>query len=207
MRQSQLIAALLGVFAVVLQLVLILQNRVAPIGETLLRFFTFFTILTNIIVAVSMACQYWASQSGLGRYFARAGVQTAIAVYILIVGLIYNVILRFLWEPKGLQMLVDELLHTINPILYMIYWFRFVSRTKIGWSRAFLWMIYPAIYLFVVMWRGSASGYYPYPFWEIDKLGQQFVAYNISGIFFLFLFFSICFILVTKVRGSKSEMA
>ncbi|MEO7961116.1 MAG: hypothetical protein ABIR19_06205, partial [Ginsengibacter sp.] len=51
-RKLLFVISLLGWFALLSQLYLILQNRVAPVFETVIRYFSFFTILTNILVAV-----------------------------------------------------------------------------------------------------------------------------------------------------------
>ena len=47
----------------------------------------------------------------MGRFFARAATGTAIAVvYIVIIGVVYNTVLRFCGSPR-LQYVVDELLY------------------------------------------------------------------------------------------------
>jgi len=63
----------------------------------------------------------------MGIIFFEAGVITAITVYITIVGLVYNVILRFLWKPEGLQFIVDELLHTVIPLLLLVIAFLIIT--------------------------------------------------------------------------------
>ena len=89
------IAAAIGWIALILQLYLIIINRTASIPETLLRYFGFFTILTNILVAVSLTMVYLKGISENGHFLTRPKTLTATAVYITIVGLVYNVILRF----------------------------------------------------------------------------------------------------------------
>lgn len=51
------------------------------------------------------------------------GTITAITVFILIVGSVYQIVLRSIWEPTGLQFIVDELLHTVIPLYMLGYWF------------------------------------------------------------------------------------
>ena len=46
------VIVVIGWFALLAQLYLIIQNRVVSVGETIIRYFSFFTILTNLIVAV-----------------------------------------------------------------------------------------------------------------------------------------------------------
>ena len=78
--------AVIGWFAVVLQLVLMLQNKDAPSGETLVRFFSFFTILTNILVAVYFTLQCAVVNTHRNQLIFSSVAATAITVCILVVG-------------------------------------------------------------------------------------------------------------------------
>ncbi|MDP4151346.1 MAG: Pr6Pr family membrane protein [Bacteroidota bacterium] len=98
-RMTMTCGALLAWLAVLLQLVLMLRNRTTSTAEALARFFTFFTILTNILTALCFTLIWIKPASSGGRFFARPGSQTATAVYILMVGIIYNTLLRSLWHP------------------------------------------------------------------------------------------------------------
>ena len=102
------IAAAIGWFTLLLQLYLIFANHVASVPETIVRYFSFFTILTNILVAISFTQVYLKGVNEKGIFFVRPKTLTATVVYITVVGLIYNVILRFLWAPVGMAKLVDE---------------------------------------------------------------------------------------------------
>src|SRR5688572_740301 len=93
------IFAALGWFAVLMQYYLIIENRVEPVGETTIRFFSFFTILTNALAAIYLTRKA-AKRTTLGaHFFDKPGVLTAITVYITIVGLVYQTVLRYIWEP------------------------------------------------------------------------------------------------------------
>lgn len=163
--------AIITWFAVVFQFYLIIINRVASIPETIIRFFSFYTVLTNILVAVYFATVLVKPISRFGHFFSLPSVATAIALYILIVGLIYNVILRFLWQPQGLQLVVDELLHTVVPLFFIFYWMIFVRKSELKWKNIFSWLIYPMVYLIFIFLRGAFSGYYPYPFIKVNAIG------------------------------------
>ena len=82
----------------------------------------------------------------------------------------YNLVLRFLWDPQGWQLVADELLHTVIPLLFLLYWFLFVKRRNLYWKDAFLWLIYPFVYLLYVFFRGAITGLYPYPFIDVPAL-------------------------------------
>lgn len=198
-----LILSVICWLTLVLQLVLIIENKVVSLLETLVRFFSFFTILTNILVAIVFTCQ-WMEPKNKFKFFLTESSKTAIGIYIFVVGFVYNTILRFIWQPKGLQMLVDEMLHLVIPIVYIIYWYLNCKPEELSYKLIFKWLRYPIFYLTVVLILGSFSNYYPYPFLDVFKFGYTEVFRNII---FLTLFFGVLsglFIVVSKIRWNRN---
>lgn len=182
------IGAIISWGAVLLQLYLMLQNRTAPVAETLVRFFSFFTILTNMLVAICFTSILMSAREEK-TFFARSNTISATAVYILIVGIVYNLVLRSIWDPQGLQKLVDELLHAAVPLYFFLYWIIFVEKTHLHADRVYSWLIYPLVYLAFILVRGAVSGFYPYPFVNVSELGYGGVLKNsliLLGVFLLF---------------------
>jgi hypothetical protein len=202
-RCAQIIGALIAWVAVIFQLYLIIINREVSLGETIIRFISFFTILTNIIVAVCFTLLAIKSTSSLGNFFSEAQTQAAIAVYILTVGLTYNIILRGIWQPQGLQRVVDESLHVIVPVYYVLYWFNFSPKNNLQWKNAFPWLIYPFLYLVYTLIRGAFVHYYPYPFVDADKLGINKALVNSGVLFILFFLLSLLFVWIGKLMSKK----
>ena len=195
-------------FAVIAQLYLIIVNRVESIPETILRFFSFYTILTNILVALCFTILGFNPNSKLGRFFSKSTTQTAIAVYITTVGVVYNVILRFIWNPQGLQMAVDELLHLLTPVLFILYWMIYTPKAGLQWKNVFPWLLYPFVYFGFILIRGALSGYYPYPFINVKTLGYYKVLLNTGGLTIGFLLLSLLLVAIAKlmvVRVSKKK--
>src|SRR5438045_7219237 len=85
-----MIGAALGWLAIIFQFYIIIVNRVASISETIIRFFSFFTILTNIFVALCFTFLLLKPNSKWGKFFGRPTVLTALTAYIAVVGIIYN---------------------------------------------------------------------------------------------------------------------
>ena len=185
-------------FTVILQLVLIIINRQASIVETLIRYFTFFTILSNILVAFVFTAEWL--QSNLLKFFAKSNTQVAVAVYIFVVGFVYNTILRFIWQPKGWDKVADELLHLVIPIVYILFWYFKFSKQTINYKSIFGWLLFPMIYIIVVMIRGYFSNYYPYPFLNVSDLGIKKVLYNST---YMTLFFVIVSSVFYKINNFK----
>ena len=198
-RVIALFGALLGWFAVIMQLYLMMENRVVSVPGTHLRFFAFFTIDTNIIVALCFTFIFLGNTTRLGRFFSKASTVTAITVYITIVGIVYNVILRSLWEPEGMQKIVDELLHSVTPVLFIIFWLIFVPIEQLKWKNAFPWLIYPIVYMTYAILHGAITKFYPYPFVDVNKLGYNKALLNTSGVLLIIFLLSLALIGTGKI--------
>lgn len=201
------IMAILGWFALITQFIINVRSNVAGTSEIVIRYFSYFTILTNLLVAICCTIILWKPSSKSGDFFSGQKTLTAITVYILVVGLIYNVILRFIWNPQGLQKIVDELLHSIIPVLFLLLWIFFVRKKKLKWKVLLPWLIYPFTYLVFILIRGAFSGFYPYPFLDVIKLGFGKVFLNSLGVTLIFIALSGLFILIgnfTKARRADN---
>ncbi len=194
-----------GWFALISQFCLIIQNRVTGVPETIVRFFSFFTILTNLLVAICVSNLWLRPGSGPGRFFSRPSVLTAITVYIVIVGVVYNAVLRFLWNPRGLQYITDELLHSVVPALFLFCWIFFVPKSGLQYKDAFTWLIYPAVYLVWTFIHGKWTDYYPYPFVNVAELGYQRVLVNCAGLCIAFLGLSLFLVLAGRYAGRNAD--
>jgi hypothetical protein len=193
-HKLSLLLAILGWFAVITQLVLMILNRTASLAETLTRFFSYFTILTNLLVSIAFTSLVQKDRSNWNSFFSKPSTQTALTLYILVVGLVYNCILRALWSPVGFQKLTDELLHTIIPLLCLIYWIAFVPKNSLHWKNSFVWLVYPAIYSLGIAIRGAFSGFYPYPFINVSELGYPATLRN--GLWLLVFFWGLSLLLI-----------
>ncbi len=198
---------LLEWFALIAQFILQQQNSGTARGESLIRFFTYYTILTNILVAVYVTSQMitiW--KGGAGRtqtgFFSKPSVQTAITLHITVVGLIYNLLLRQSWVSSGLQAVLHDLLHTAIPLLMIIYWWIWVDTRSLRYGNIPAWLVYPAIYAIFVMIRGHFSGWYPYPFLDIPTLGNSQVIINCALMIVVFVLFALLFVILGKRKKS-----
>jgi hypothetical protein len=190
-RSLSALFAGLGWFAVITQYVLMLQNATAPLFETTVRFLSFFTILTNTLLAAYYTIISVSSES---TKINRPGTLTALTVYITIVGLVYQVMLRHIWSPQGLQRVVDELLHSVIPLCTIVYWILFEKKDEVRYSQISSWLIYPAVYFIYILIRGFVSDFYPYPFVDVNVLGYTKVIINAFTILFVFVLTSVIFV-------------
>ncbi len=198
-----LVIALLGWFALTAQLFINISSRINPFPETLIRYFSYFTINTNLIVTSCSSFLLLAPNSRPGRFFSKQPVKAAITIYIIIVAIVYNILLRQIWNPEGLQLAVDELLHLVIPILFLLYWLFYSFKNELKWKHALKWMLYPLIYGIILLCRGYLSGFYPYPFIDMNVLGINKTLLNVAGFVFVFLFAGIIIIGVSKGLSKK----
>ncbi len=196
-KNLALVFALIGWFAVVAQYVLMVENRTVSFSETTIRFFSFFTILTNTLVAAYFTFIVFANNKNYAP-ITKPGILTAITIYITMVGLVYQVVLRHVWQPKGLQLIVDELLHSVIPVLVIFFWFLYEVTKPIKNSQVLKWASYPLLYLAFILIRGSFSGFYPYPFVDVTSLGITKALINAAVLLLVFMVISALFIFIGK---------
>ncbi|MFT3936081.1 MAG: Pr6Pr family membrane protein [Chitinophagaceae bacterium] len=197
------VLVLIGWFALIAQFYLYFTSKTVSLAEMTIRYFTYFTIQTNLIVAIAFTSLLFSPSSAVGRFFDKQQTRAAITVYILVVGIIYNTILRFLWAPTGMQQLVDELLHSVIPLLAFLYWLIFSRKSTLKWTQVFTWLIYPLVYVICVLLRGAHSGFYPYPFINKTLLGLTKVMVNAVGITFVFLLICLLLVGIAKFLNKK----
>lgn len=188
-----------GWFALVAQFFLAIDKRTAPAAEAVIRFMSYFTIEANGLATLGFTVLLAARRTAAGRWFSRQSVVTAITIYMVVVGLTYNIILRSLWKPSGLEWVVDELLHTVLPAACIFYWLLYASAKKrLSWKTVPSWMLYPLIYCMYTMIRGAMTGWYPYPFLDADALGYPRVLMNIGGMIVVFFGVAALFVVIAK---------
>lgn len=181
-------------YALVLQFYLHMNSGMASVPELVIRFFSYFTIDSNLLIALCSTCILCFPKTKIGEFFATPSAKTAITMYIMVVMLIYNTVLRFLWVLEGWSIVANELLHVIVPLMFLFYWIYFVAKHQLRWSNIWLWLLYPLLYTVFVLVRGSFADFYPYPFLNVTKFGFNKVLVNCMLVTLLFAFLSLLFI-------------
>ena len=206
-RTVRVIVAALAWFALALQWHLTVEPALrgyASAFHAIESYFSFFTILTNSIVAITLTLSLIASGSRLGEWVSRPQTRTAVAVYIAVVGFIYSLLLRATWNPQGWQKVADIILHDVVPILYVLYWVLFVPKAALRWKDTLSWLVYPAVYLIYILVRGAMIGRYPYPFIDLTVQSYESVGVNVILIFLLFLFVSLAFVGIGRLGRMRA---
>jgi hypothetical protein len=146
-------------------------------------FFSFFTILTNIAAVLVHAAFLFGWPGGFMSPRVRAGVAVAIAVVMIV----YAAVLARLWQPSGLFLLCDVLLHYVTPVLYLLWWLRAGADGSTRWRDLAWWLLYPILYLAWVAIRAPFAGEVPYPFLDAGLHGMAGVAVSSLAVLGLYL--------------------
>lgn len=179
-RIIAIIGALMVWLALVVQLVAIIgviHGRGGTTALAIWRYFGYFTILTNILVAATFthAALRLRQRSGLGAPRSEA----AVAVAIILVGLVNVVVLRRLTSLHGIPALLDHVLHDASPILFALFWL-LRPHGSLRWGDALWCLILPLAYCLYALARGAADGWYPYPFIDAARLSIGALAANVA---------------------------
>ncbi len=191
-RRFHLVVALAASVALILQFWLVWQghavlDEVEPpaLSERVVRFFGYFTVLSNLLVAGTS----WAvalSGEPLETRLRRVLYVDAL-VGIAVTGIVHWVVLRPLLSLDGADWWADKLLHVVVPLLAVVAWLAVGPRGRVrsgdvGWA-----VIPPVIWLVYTLVRGAVTGFYPYPFLNADAHGYPAVLVACAGVAALFL--------------------
>jgi hypothetical protein len=173
------VAAIVGWAGLVLQLILIARNLGPALGVW--RYLGYFTILANIgsaSVATAIALGGGGGLAGArGRLMALTSIVT--------VGIVYSLLLRSVWDPRGWQKVADATLHDVTPILFVILW-AMMPHGELKWRDLKWALLLPALYLAYALARGAIDGWYAYWFLDPSKQGMGELGVSILGVLAVF---------------------
>jgi hypothetical protein len=198
--------ACVGWTAVSIEVALTIDRAVSDktsIAAAVIRCFSYFTIETNMLLAVILTVIALRPQAE--SFFLQPGVKLAAIVYIIIVGVVYATLLRHLWNPQGVRLFADRLLHIAMPIFYPLYWLAFAPKGETSRVDPFRWLIYPVVYFVYILARGAVFGIYPYPFLNVAKLGYLQVFLNSLGLLAAFLGLGFCLAGLDRALGARKS--
>lgn len=149
-----------------------------PWGARLWDLLRYFTILTCGLVAVLMA------REALGRQ-AGANWQATAVVNMLMVGVIFQILLRPPEPPTGIHWWPDFIFHAAGPVLTLTWWAVWGAR-PLRLAALPRWLLWPVAYCVYALIRGAFEGRYPYFFLDVGQFGATQIAINIAGLVLVF---------------------
>ena len=186
-RTLATIGALLGWAALVTQLSILIGNIQDQGGTWFLavwRFFGYFTILANILVAIVFTGAALLPDRRSG--FADTRVRLPIATAIAMVGLVYSMALRHIWSPRGWQKVADIVLHDVTPVLFLVFCVLVSGSSSLRFRDAVYALVLPFAYVVYAFLRGAMDGWYAYYFLDPTKLSLGQLTLNAAGLLLAF---------------------
>lgn len=129
---------------------------------------SYFTVQSNwLVIAVLLLCLL--PRDRLGNWFD--AVRGAVSFYIFMTGLIVMLILQspsevlFNWDVTFNEMTS----HRLIPLFLLLDMLIVPWRNRPVFLRPLVWIIYPILFLVYSLVRGSITGWYPYPFLDMNN--------------------------------------
>lgn len=142
--------------------------EVPPLPIRSARLICYFTIQSNVLVAVTSAM--------LARRPERDGpvfrvLRLDALAGIVLTGAVHFVALRPILTVVGWAWLADLGLHVVVPVLSLVAWLAAGPRPRMEWRTCLLSAIWPLGWLAWTLTVGALTGWYPYPFLNAGQLG------------------------------------
>ena len=164
---------------------------------SVLFYFSFFTILSNIAAVISHAGHLLPAKKL--TYFHHRSTAGAITTLMMVVMIVYHFILAPLWSPKGLFLVCDVILHYATPLL-MTAWWLVSANGKARFKTLLWWLVPPVVYVVFIYIRWAFVHEVPYPFLD-PALTRQELIRGIVGIIVLFVITGPAVVISDKIVG------
>ena len=107
----------------------------------------------------------------------------------MIVGIVYNTLLAGASLAGSFDLKwSSNILHVIIPNYALVDWVLFADRKKLRSNKLWIVLIYPIVWLVVILIRGATDGWVPYPFLDPATGYGSVAAYSIAIAVFTVLF-------------------
>lgn len=199
-RLSGAFLALVALGTVGLRLYLRMEGRGWDFGETVWFLARYFTLWTNFLIGL---LGVWLA---LGRRVPQA-LPAMLLLAIVAVALVYHALLAGSTSYQGIDMLVDDMLHTVIPLAFAAHWLLLEPKDRIGFRDLPLWLCYPAVYCVYALIRGAATGRYPYFFLDPSRQGVAGIAAWIAALLVAFALGGALIVLTARAMSRRRPVA
>ena len=165
--------------------------------------FTFFTVLTNLMMALCYvaAATRWSWLGWWNRPFARGLTVGSIAM----VSIYYMFFLAGLETLTGMDQVLNLYMHYYAPWLFVLWWLLTPEHGSLRYADIPKMLVYPLVYLVVVLIRGALVHEYPYPILNADKLGYAQVAVGCLGMLAGFVVLYALTVTIDRLLGRRLQ--
>lgn len=197
-----IITAIVGQFVVSWSLV---TDR----GFFLVNFFSYFTILSNALAALTLLAAAWFSFARPVEPAWFTVVRVCAATYMATTLVVYNLLLRGISLDQATTVpWSNEILHVVGPLLVVLDWVFAPGRTRVSWRRYWIIAAFPIVWVVYSLVRGPIVGWYPYPFLNPAQIGGYVaVALYVLAIAAFILLVGAALVALSRLRtpGDRAE--
>ena len=180
MRRVFGVLRLLAAAAIIVAIVRQFANSLSMVPDPALfivNFFSFFTILSNALAAITLLIGAWFSLRSAAEPDWYTYVRAAIVTYMTTTLVVYNLLLREISLDQATTVpWSNEILHVWAPLYLLLDWIFAPGRGRVPWSRFWWIAAFPIAWVVYTMIRGAVVGWYPYPF--LDPAIEPGVGYD-----------------------------
>jgi hypothetical protein len=154
---------------------------------------SYFTLQSNLIGAAVLlaAAARWRHEPTPLLDWLRGGS----VVYLLVTMVVYNVLLS---DGQAMSW-TNAVVHVLFPLTLVADWLLDPPGARVSPRRALLWLAYPTVYVLYTFVRGALTGWYPYPFFDLEAHGPATVALYTAGLYA----FGLVLIAVVALSGNR----
>jgi hypothetical protein len=183
------LTAAVAIASIVTELVLVANGHnpllaadVPPAPTRVIRFFSYFTIESNLLVVITSSMLAQAPRRD-GVLFRVLRLDALFGISVTLVT--YAVLLAPQHDPHGINAWTNAGLHYVAPAMAIGGWLLFGPRPRIDETTLLLALIWPALYVGYTLLHGAVSDWYPYPFIDVAQLGYRTALRNGVGLIVL----------------------
>ena len=134
-------------------------------GRSVINFFSFFTIQSNIIAAFVLLTVGVGTLAGYKSKPQFAFIRGGATLYMVMTGIIFALLLAGLQQSLQTTIpWVNAVLHYIMPVVMLVDWLLYPPKFRFPFRHTAFWLIFPLTYLAYSLIRGELTAWYPYPF-------------------------------------------
>lgn len=180
MRLTALIGRTVVALAIIAAIVAQLDSSIAfaardgqgDTANVVVNFLSYFTVDSNTLSAVVLLCGAVLLARGRPESRTFSVVRLAVTTYMVITGVVYNLLLRGFLVQGATVLWSNEVLHVIGPLYLLLDWLFAPGRTRLQSRDALPALVFPAVWLAYTLLRGPFATdpfrptdyWYPYPF-------------------------------------------
>ena len=176
--------AAVGAASLILDVLLVLFGTGVPLGDRVVRFVSYFTVQSNVIVTL-IAVLLTIRPDRNGAVFRALRLDALLCI--TVTGVVHFFLLRPIQHLEGWDAVGDVGLHIAVPLLTVVGWVLFGPRPRVAGATLLGSLIYPVLWVIYTFARGAVAGWYPYPFLDVGALGYGRAILDAIGVAVVFL--------------------